>query len=76
MATFVEARESARIAQKTLFYIQAVDLPVNLGTASDTDRQKLYNAFLRVSSLTKTKRLPAFALLHVGMEVRLTTTLD
>ena len=76
MATFVEARESARIAQKTLFYIQAVDLPVNLGAASDTDTQKLYHAFLRVSSLTKTKRLPAFSLLHVGMEVRLTTTLE
>ena len=76
MATFVEARESARIAQKTLFYIQAVGLPVNLGAASDTDTQKLYHAFLRVSSLTKTKRLPAFSLLHVGMEVRLTTTLD
>ena len=76
MATFVEARESARIAQKTLFYIQAVGLPVNLGAASDTDTQKLYHAFLRVSSLTKTKRLPAFSLLHVGMEVRLTTTLE
>ena len=76
MATSVEARESARIAQKTLFYIQAVDLPVNLGAASDTDTQKLYHAFLRVSSLTKTKRLPAFSLLHVGMEVRLTTTLE
>ena len=50
MATFVEARESARIAQKTLSYIQAVDLPVNLGAASDTDTQKLYHAFLRMSS--------------------------
>ena len=76
MATFVEARESARIAQETLFYIQAVDLPVNLGAASDTDTQKLYHAFLRVSSLTKTKRLPTVSLLHVGMEVRLTTTLE
>ena len=53
-----------------------MDLPVNLGAASDTDTQKLYHAFLRVSSLTKTKRLPALSLLHVGMEVRLTTTLE
>jgi len=40
------------------------------------ETQKLYHAFLRVSSLTKTKRLPAFCLLHVGMEVRLATTLE
>ena len=32
--------------------------------------------FLRVSSLSKTKKLPAFCLLHVGMEVRPTLTLD
>ena len=74
MAAFVEARESARTAQKTLFYTQAVDTCSNPMTRSDV--QKLYHAFLRVSSLTKTKRLPAFCLLHIDMEVRLTTTLE
>ena len=39
-------------------------------------KQKLYRAFLRVSSSTKTKRLAAFCLLHIDMEVRLTTTLE
>ena len=76
MAAFVIARESARTAQKTLFYTQPVDTcsnPMNLET---THAQKLYHAFLRVSSLTKTKRLAAFCLLHIDMEVRLTTTLD
>ena len=76
MAAFVIARESARTAQKTLFYTQAVDTcsnPMNLET---THAQKLYHAFLRVSSLTKTKRLAAFCLLHIDMEVRLTTTLE
>ena len=76
MASFVEARESARKAQKTLFYIQAVDALVNTEIRSEEKAQKLYHALLQVSSLTKTKRLPAFCLLHVGMEVRLTTTLD
>ena len=75
MAAFVEARESARRAQKTLFYIQAVDMALNFLPPRDFDVQSLYHAFLRVSSLTKTKRLPGFSLLHVGMEVRLTTTL-
>ena len=72
MAAFLEARESARIAQKQLFYLQAVDMPLNLANPT----QELYHAFLQVSSLTKTKRLPAFCLLHVGMQVRLTTTLE
>ena len=76
MAAFLQARESARKAEKTLFYIQAVDLPMNVVAPKDGDALKLYHAFLQVSSLTKTKRLPAFCLLHVGMEVRLTTTLD
>ena len=76
MAAFMETRESARKAQKTLYYIQAVDMPLNFTAPSDTHAQKLYRAFLQVTSLTKTKRLPAVCLLHVGMEVRLTTTLD
>ena len=75
MAAFVEARESARAAKKTLYYIQAVDVCTNpLG--SEVNEAKLYQAFLQVSSLTQTKRLPAFCLLHIGMEVRLTTTLE
>ena len=76
MAAFVEARDSARIAQKTLYYIQAVDLPQNLQASKVPDLQKIYHAFLQVSSLTKTKGLPAFCLLHIGEDVRLTTTLD
>ena len=51
-------------------------MPMNLATQSGPESQKLYHAFLQVSSLTKTKRLPGFCLLHVGMEVRLTTTLE
>ena len=76
MAAFVEARESARRASRTLYYIQAVDLPANFEPLVGIDSQQLFRAFLQVGSLTKTQRLPAFCLLHVGMEVRLTTTLD
>ena len=76
MAAFMVARESARTAQKTLFYIQAVDNALNVVGHRNIGTQQLYHAFLQVSSLTKTKRLPAFCLLHVGMEVRLTTTLE
>ena len=76
MAAFLEAREFARKAEKSLFYIQAVDLAMNCVAPKDGDALKLYHAFLQVSSLTKTKRLPAFCLLHVGMKIRLTTTLE
>ena len=42
MAAFLEARESARKAQKPLFYFQAVDLPVNCAALKDTEAQNLY----------------------------------
>ena len=76
MAAFVEARESARAARKTFFYFQAVDMPLNLASEKNPEVPKLFLAFLRLCSLTKTKRLPGFCLLHVGMQVRLTTTLQ
>ena len=75
MAAFVEARESARTERKTLYYIQAVDICTN-PLSTEVNKEKLYQSFLQVSSLTQTKRLPAFCLLHIGMEVRLTTTIE
>ena len=76
MASFMEARESARLSKKTLFYIQAVDILTNVAPQSKSATANLFHSLLQVPSLTKTKRLPAFCLLHVGMEVRLTTTLE
>ena len=47
MAAFVEARA----AEKTLYYIQAVHVCTNpLG--SEVNKEKLYQAFLQVGSLT------------------------
>ena len=76
MASFMEARESARNSKKTLFYVQAVDICTNFTAPGDDIAQNLHHALLQVPSLTKTKRLPAFCLLHGDMEVRLTTTLE
>ena len=76
MAAYVVARQSARQARETLVYVQAVDVLANYQAPSATKARELYRAILRMPNLTKTKRLPAFCLLHVGMEVRLTTTLD
>ena len=76
MASFLEARESARKSKNTLFYIQAVDICTNFAAPPGPFAQELHRALLQVPNLTKTKRLPAFCLLHVGMEIRLTTTLE
>ena len=76
MVSFMEACESARQAKETLIYVQAVDVMRNFSPPSPTVSQELYRAFLQVPSLTKTKRLPGICLLHIGMEVRLTTTLE
>ena len=72
MASYMRARESARQAKQTLIYIQAVDVIQNLASP---ETKTLYRSLLRVPNLTKTKRLPGFCLVHVGMDVRLTTTL-
>ena len=76
MDSYVNARDSARLAQKTLVYVQAVDVITNYSPSCPAQSRDLFRSLLQVPSLTKTKRLPAFCLLHVGMEMRLTTTLD
>jgi hypothetical protein len=76
MAAVMQARESARQQKKCLVYLQAVDIIQNLLSPDTAEsNQKLHRSLLQVPSLTKTKRLPGFCLLHVGMEVRLSTTL-
>ena len=42
MAAFVEATEAARIAQKSLFYIQVVDVPQNMLASEISDIPKLF----------------------------------
>ena len=75
MAAFMQARQSARQQKKCLVYLQAVDDIQNF-QASATFTQSLHRSLLQVPSLTKTKRLPGFGFVHIGMEVRLTTTLE
>ena len=55
MSTFVQARESARSAQKTLFYIQAVDMPANLRPTSTSKAARQSNASTRIEGLCYVK---------------------
>ena len=47
MAAFVEARESARTAQKTLYYIQAVDICTNPLSTEVNKEKSFINLFYK-----------------------------
>ena len=74
MASFMLARESARTARQTLFYVQAIDQP--LAVMQHAKQQDFFTELLRIPSIQTTKRLPAAVLFHMGMRMRFTTTLQ
>ena len=74
MAAFLLARESARAAQQTLFYVQAIDQPLTV--MRHADQEEFFTELLRIPSIQTTKRLPAAVLFHLGMRMRFTTTLQ
>ena len=74
MAAFMLARQSAREARQTLFYVQAVDQAKAI--IPETNKAQFYDDLLRIPSIQKTKRLPPVVLFHYGMRVRLTTTIQ
>ena len=65
MAAFMLARQSAREARQTLFYIQAVDQAKAI--IPETNAAQFYEGLLRIPSIQKTKRLPPVVLFHLGM---------
>ena len=74
MAAFMLARQSAREAGQTLFYVQAVDEAKAI--VPETNTAQFYEDLLRIPSIQKTRRLPLVVLFHYGMRVRLTTTIQ
>ena len=74
MAAFMLARQSAREAQQTLFYVQAVDQAK--ASIPETNSAEFYEEVLRIPSVQKTQKLPPVLLFHLGMRVRLTTTIQ
>ena len=65
MAALMLARQSAREARQTLFYIQAVDQAKAI--IPETNTSQLYEGLLRIPSIQKIKRLPPVVLFHLGM---------
>ena len=72
MACYARATISARQAQQTLLYCQAVDVTAQIASHSKEDRD-IYDRMLAVPSVGATKRLPGWVMLHPQMRVRLTT---
>ena len=66
---FVRARLSAAKSGRVLYFVQAIDAP----TAPCSKEH--YMSMLREPSLTVTQRLPGFFVFHIGMRVRLMTSL-
>ena len=65
MASFMLARDSARTAKQTLFYVQAIDqllTVIQYATQKDFDTE-----LLRIPSIQTTRRLPATVLFRIGM---------
>ena len=74
MASFMVARQSAREAGQTLFYMQAIDQPVSV--LQHAHRSDFFEELLRIPSINTTKRLPGVVFGHYGMRMRFTTTLQ
>ena len=74
MAAFMLARQSARAARQTLFYVQTVDQAKAI--IPETNTAQFYEDLLRIPSIQKTRRLPPVVLFHYGMRVRLTITIQ
>ena len=74
MASYMISRKSAREAQQTLFYAQAVDQAKSI--IPETNKTLFDEDFLRLPSIQKSKRLSPVVLFHLGMRVRLTTTIQ
>ena len=82
MAAFMVARQSARAAKQTLFYVQAVDAPAKLPVSAmlskdDKDRAKkeFFKDLLRLHA-NQTKKLPSYVLFHVDLRMRFATTVQ
>ena len=79
MASAIRSKLSARTAKAALFIVQAEDEIVNPWPELRYDqqvRQSVGEQLLRHPNVNTTGRLPSFAMFHIGMEVRLTQSVE
>ena len=79
MASAIRSKMSARKAKAALFIVQAEDEIVNatdMFKKEERVRKSVGEQLLRHPNMNTTGRIPGFAMFHVGMQVRLTQSVE
>ena len=78
MASAIRSKLSARRAKAVLFIVQAEDEIVNPWSElrHEQVRKSVGELLLRHPNMNTTGRLPGFAMFHIGMQVRLTQSVE
>ncbi len=76
MAQAIRSRLSAQQAGATLYIIPAEDHVLDRPYKSTLTDSYLAEEILRVPNMNNTGRLPGIGMIHIGMEVRLTVTVE
>ena len=74
MAQAIRSSASAQHHKTILYIIPAEDYV--LDRPYGWDKQRLAEEIMRTPNMNNTARLPAVAMIHIGMEMRLTTTVE
>ena len=76
MAQVVRSRLSAQHEGATLYIVPAEDHVLNLPDSSGLTDSYISEQIASVPNMNNTGRLPSIALIHIGMEIRLTNTVE
>ena len=84
MAQVSRSQQSAQMHESTLFVIQAEDQYMaaldphqrHVDFSDELLRREINEKVLRHANMNETGRMPSFAMLHVGMKIRLTQTTE
>ena len=78
MASAIRSKLSARTAKAVLFIVQAEDEMVNPWPElrHEQVRKSVGEQLLRLPNMNTTGRLPGFAMFHIGMQMRLTQSVE
>ena len=76
MAQVIRSRLSAQQKESTLYVVPAEDHALNLPAGSTLTDAYVSEQIASVPNMNNTGRLPSIALIHIGMEIRLTNTVE
>ena len=78
LSAYTCAKTSAQEARRTLFYVQAVDVPKFAlpfdSRPTNPKAKEMFTRMLQIPNLTTTKRLPGVVCAHENTRIRITAT--